>query len=224
MKDTLERIEQRLAVLSPDSVELIDDSEKHAGHAGAKGGGGHFQLIIVSPLFGGKSTQARHRMVHEPGINGARQRVVLELDCHGRGDPQVIGAILAATALPSSARELGLRAIDAAVRLPRLPEGVDVRRLREGVPGLQPYAPGEAPRGNGTDPWRGVPAERRWAMEVLGLAADMDLERNDVQARFRRLIRLAHPDHGAARDGAAERLAELTDARELLLTVIGSSD
>jgi len=64
MKDTLERIEQKLAALSPDSVELIDDSEKHAGHAGAKGGGGHFQLIIVSTLFEGKSTQARHRMVH----------------------------------------------------------------------------------------------------------------------------------------------------------------
>ena len=64
MKDTLERIEQKLAVLNPDSVELIDDSEKHAGHAGAKSGGGHFQLIIVSPMFDGKSTQARHRMVH----------------------------------------------------------------------------------------------------------------------------------------------------------------
>jgi BolA protein len=64
MKDTLELIEQKLAVLSPDSVELIDDSEQHAGHAGAKGGGGHFQLIIVSPQFEGKSTQARHRMVH----------------------------------------------------------------------------------------------------------------------------------------------------------------
>lgn len=64
MKDTLDRIEQKLAVLNPDSVELIDDSDKHAGHAGAKSGGGHFQLVIVSPLFGGKSTQARHRMVH----------------------------------------------------------------------------------------------------------------------------------------------------------------
>ena len=64
MKNTLERIEQKLAVLTPDSVELIDDSDKHAGHAGAKSGGGHFQLIIVSPLFNGKSTQARHRMVH----------------------------------------------------------------------------------------------------------------------------------------------------------------
>ena len=64
MKDTLELIEEKLAVLSPDSVELIDDSEQHAGHAGARGGGGHFQLIIVSPLFNGKSTQARHRMIH----------------------------------------------------------------------------------------------------------------------------------------------------------------
>jgi BolA protein len=64
MKDTLDLIEQKLAVLSPDSVELIDDSEQHAGHAGAQGGGGHFQLIIVSPLFKGKATQARHRMVH----------------------------------------------------------------------------------------------------------------------------------------------------------------
>ncbi len=64
MKDTLERIEQRLAVLTPDSVELIDDSAQHAGHEGAKGGGGHFQLIIVSPQFEGKSSQARHRLVH----------------------------------------------------------------------------------------------------------------------------------------------------------------
>jgi len=64
MKDTLDRIELKLAVLSPDSIELIDDSEKHAGHEGAKGGGGHFELIIVSPLFEGKSSQARHRMIH----------------------------------------------------------------------------------------------------------------------------------------------------------------
>lgn len=62
--NTLERIEQRLAVLTPDSVELIDDSDRHAGHEGAKGGGGHFELIIVSPQFEGKSSQARHRMIH----------------------------------------------------------------------------------------------------------------------------------------------------------------
>ena len=33
-------------------------------YEGARGGGGHFELIIVSPLFEGKSAQARHRMVH----------------------------------------------------------------------------------------------------------------------------------------------------------------
>lgn len=62
--DVTERIEQRLAVLDPDSVELIDDSAKHSGHEGAKGGGGHFSLIIVSAQFEGKSSQARHRMIH----------------------------------------------------------------------------------------------------------------------------------------------------------------
>jgi curved DNA-binding protein CbpA len=54
-------------------------------------------------------------------------------------------------------------------------------------------------------------------MEVLGLSADMVIVHTDVQARFRRLARLAHPDHGASPDGAAERLAELSEARELLL-------
>jgi BolA protein len=60
----MERIEQRLAVLDPDSVELTDDSAKHAGHAGARDGGGHFELVIVSAQFEGKSHQARHRLIH----------------------------------------------------------------------------------------------------------------------------------------------------------------
>ena len=54
-------------------------------------------------------------------------------------------------------------------------------------------------------------------MEVLGLSSDMAVARDDVQQRFRRLVRLAHPDHGAVNAGAAERIAELTDAREVLL-------
>jgi BolA protein len=62
--DLIDRIEKRLAVLAPDSVELTDDSEKHAGHDGARGGGGHFQLLIVSPQFEGKPLQTRHRMIY----------------------------------------------------------------------------------------------------------------------------------------------------------------
>ncbi|MGH9025638.1 MAG: J domain-containing protein, partial [Acidimicrobiia bacterium] len=69
-----------------------------------------------------------------------------------------------------------------------------------------------------------VPAERRWAMEVLGLRAGMSLERVDVQARFRRLVRQAHPDHGAGSRGAAERIAELSEAREVLLAVLVTQD
>jgi curved DNA-binding protein CbpA len=59
-------------------------------------------------------------------------------------------------------------------------------------------------------------------MEVLGLHGNMTIERNDVQRRFRRLVRLAHPDQGATTTGAAERIAELSEAREALLAVIAS--
>ncbi len=53
-----------LASLAPIRVELIDDSALHAGHAGARDGGGHYRLLVVSPHFAGKSTVARHRMVY----------------------------------------------------------------------------------------------------------------------------------------------------------------
>ena len=80
-----------------------------------------------------------------------------------------------------------------------------------------------APRVEG-DEWRGVPSERRWAMEVLGLHGNMAIDRDDVQRRFRRLVRLAHPDQGATNAGAAERIAELSEAREALLAVIASAE
>ncbi len=167
--------------------------------------------------------RSRHRIVGEgaPGADG-RPRVVLELDVHGRAAPQLIGAVMAAAALPPSARRIAFRAVEAALARPGVvPEGLVVRRLYEGVPGARPTAPAAGVGGNGArgpiDPWRNVPAERRWAMEVLGLGATMAVERDDVQRRFRRLVRLAHPDQGGASSGAAERIAELSEARELLL-------
>jgi hypothetical protein len=167
--------------------------------------------------------RSRHRIVSEVGVAGGAT-LVLEIDRHGAPAPQIIGAVMAAAGLPPTPRRAALRAVEVAIDRPELPEGLVVRRLLEGVPGLQPFAPPMADA-NGVDAerWRAVPAERRWAMEVLGLRADMTVERRDVQARFRRLVRLAHPDHGAARDGAAERLAELSDARELLLASTDSS-
>jgi BolA protein len=59
------RIEQRLACLQPESMELLDESGRHVGHEGARDGGGHFRLTIVSKAFSGKPGQARHRMIYD---------------------------------------------------------------------------------------------------------------------------------------------------------------
>jgi hypothetical protein len=164
---------------------------------------------------------SRHRIT-SAAVDRGSVRPILELDRHGRSAPQVIGALMAASQLPSSARAIVFRFVDAAIARPGvLPEGLDVVRRYQGLPGARPPGPGTTTTvGAGNDEWAGIPAERRWAMEVLGLHAGHAIERDDVQRRFRRLIRLAHPDHGAATVGAAERMAELAEARELLLSVI----
>ena len=61
---TVQSIERLLAGLEPEFIELSDDSARHAGHAGARSGGGHYQLTVVSPRFAGKSRLERHRMVY----------------------------------------------------------------------------------------------------------------------------------------------------------------
>ena len=56
----------RLAIessLQPSSLEIIDQSHRHAGHAGARDGRGHFDVRVVSELFNGKLPLARHRLV-----------------------------------------------------------------------------------------------------------------------------------------------------------------
>ena len=59
-------IRRRLALLAPACVELVDESAKHAGHAGASPGGNtHWNLTIVSAAFTGKPKVARHRMVYQ---------------------------------------------------------------------------------------------------------------------------------------------------------------
>ena len=64
-KDVAILLRERLACLDPQRVELIDDSAKHAGHAGARNSGGHYRLLIVAECFRGKSTLARHRLVYD---------------------------------------------------------------------------------------------------------------------------------------------------------------
>lgn len=59
-------IEQRLrAVLAPQHLAIEDDSARHAGHAGARGGGGHYRVTIVSARFAGEDPIARHRLIYQ---------------------------------------------------------------------------------------------------------------------------------------------------------------
>ena len=51
--------------LQPTLLELIDNSAAHAGHAGARSGGGHYQLTIVAEAFTGQSLVKRHQLVYQ---------------------------------------------------------------------------------------------------------------------------------------------------------------
>jgi BolA protein len=59
-----ERLQQRL---QPTTLEVIDESAAHAGHAGANGTGWgtHFRVRIASPFFTDRSRVARHRLVYD---------------------------------------------------------------------------------------------------------------------------------------------------------------
>jgi BolA family transcriptional regulator, general stress-responsive regulator len=63
----LTRLEGLLnAALSPTSLEVIDESHKHAGHSGAREGGEtHYHVVISSPKFQGKMLVAKHRLVND---------------------------------------------------------------------------------------------------------------------------------------------------------------
>jgi BolA protein len=66
MPDRIALIRERLeAALSPEHIEIEDQSHLHAGHAGARGGGGHFDVLVVAEAFAGKGLLERHRMVYE---------------------------------------------------------------------------------------------------------------------------------------------------------------
>jgi BolA protein len=65
----MNRVEQiRIALeqaFKPEYIDIEDDSASHAGHAGARDGKGHFNVVIVSTDFEAKSLIQRHRMVYK---------------------------------------------------------------------------------------------------------------------------------------------------------------
>ena len=65
MSTRLERLIERLQALEPEHLDVADDSHRHAGHAGAADGRGHFTVLLVSKRFTGLNTLRRHRLVYE---------------------------------------------------------------------------------------------------------------------------------------------------------------
>lgn len=61
----VEAIRERLTnQLQPTQLDIIDESQLHAGHAGAASGAGHFAVTIITDAFNGKSLIERHRLVY----------------------------------------------------------------------------------------------------------------------------------------------------------------
>jgi BolA protein len=85
------RIREQLAALDPVSLDLVDESAQHAGHAGAAPGGQtHWRLSIVSPRFAGQPTVARHRMVYE-ALGGLMQDPIHALAISARSPEELKG-------------------------------------------------------------------------------------------------------------------------------------
>ena len=84
-------IRTRLAALEPVALDLVDESAKHEGHAGARPGGQtHWRLSIVSPRFAGKPTVARHRMVYD-ALGGLMQHPIHALAISARSPEESKG-------------------------------------------------------------------------------------------------------------------------------------
>ncbi len=117
-----------------------------------------------------------------------------------------LGALYAAASLPAAATEPVFDAIRASLVWGRQVDASFISWLMDGNPAdladLQAW----------NDPVS-------WALEILGIDG-VDTggpPKRVVQRRFRSLLREAHPDHGGMTDEAASRIAELTEARRILL-------
>ena len=66
MTERQQRVERVLQDgFAPEHLKIEDQSHLHAGHAGAKGGGSHYRLTIVSEHFAGRSRLERHRLLYD---------------------------------------------------------------------------------------------------------------------------------------------------------------
>ncbi|NNE74671.1 MAG: J domain-containing protein [Acidimicrobiales bacterium] len=190
-----------------------------AGVAARFGGQIHPQLFdemleLADDLAVGRRVtqpRLRHRLQQDRvGLDCSRHRLrrvesrlVYDLETEqGTAEQHILGALYAAAQLPREARRSVFGYIGMGLKW----------RGRIGPSLIAHLAGGELLSLSAqADP-------HAWALETLGFGAEITPpERAAVKKQFRLLMRAAHPDHGAADDGAAQRIAELSEARRILM-------
>jgi hypothetical protein len=133
------------------------------------------------------------------------QSPFFEFSTQGSALVCLLGAIYAAGELGAPARTQALRAIRKGLRW-KGPVG----------PGLIAYLSGHS---EGAGPWLSASLDPvSWALTVLGFdPAQGRPPRGEIRTRFRQGLRVAHPDHGGEETKAADRIAQLAEARRILL-------
>ncbi len=134
---------------------------------------------------------------------GEGEQVWFDFDDHALPVVNLLGAIYAAGRLPRDQRQTVFRAIRKAMSWEAdLGEDFVVQILGP-----------DSMYGR----WRAMPNDTRWALKLFGFGPTDDPEPEEITARFRDAIRNAHPDHGADRLDAGQRMVDLTQARKILL-------
>jgi hypothetical protein len=143
----------------------------------------------------------RHRLL------GTGEELHFDIDTRGSAAPNVLAAVYAAGRIDAEHRSGVLRAIRRSIQW-RGPVGSRLVAHLSDARGTADWA-----LLGGRDPVV-------WALGVFALTPG-SVDRDTVQRRFRELLRSAHPDHGGAVGDAAARIAELSEARRILLSLPG---
>lgn len=158
----------------------------------------------------------RHRLqVDTVGLNAVRhrlhgdgERLWFDFDDSGAPEQQVLGAVYAAGQLEPGVRQAVMASLRRATRWAG-PVGTDFITVVAG-----------GSRGTSFD-HMALENPTAWALTVMGFGGEGTTTLTappprDVVRRYRELLREAHPDHGAADEGAAQRIADLAEARRIL--------
>ena len=154
----------------------------------------------------------RHRLqVDHIGLAKSKHRLLgrgdeldFSLVTEGSPESQILGAAYAAGRLDGDARSSVMEVLRRAMRW-RGTVGPDLVSHLSGATGVRARSAGAFAH------------PELWALTILGFGDGTVPAKRDVQRRFRSLVRDAHPDHGAVEVGAAQRIADLSEARDILL-------